>query len=174
MAMLTEDPHTHVEDRDTIVGAESVRHGSGWMWLSILLAAALVGLGAWFIVDQTSSPATAPTDDIATLVDDYHDAWNNYDGDALVALVTDNFVFDDGISSLTAEQTANRIEALAGYDFNVAQLDEQQMVGHGPWYVSVANELTGVSVAGEGFSVLKIVDDAGSLKVAGHTYIGGS
>jgi len=172
MSMLTERPQTQTEDRDTFVGVESPRSGRGWMWLSILLAVALIGLGTWFIVDQTSDSATAPSDDVVSLVDDYHDAWNTYDGAAFLALVTDDFVFDDGTSSLTADATATRIESLDFYNFHVVQLNESQMVGDGPWYVSVANELTGVTPTVDGFSIFEIVEDGGVLKVARHSYIG--
>ena len=173
MTTLTERPETHTIDRDTMLEVEHPRRGGGWMWLSILLAVALIGLGIWFVVDVTSESATAPTDDVATLIDDYHDAWNTYDGEALLALVTDDFVFDDGASSLTADATANRVEGmLPTYDFQVTQLDDPQMTGDGPWYVSVANRLDWTDSSDTGFSVFEIVDDAGTLQIASHTSIG--
>lgn len=173
MTTLTERPETRTTDRDTLVDVEHPRRGAGWMWSSILLAVALIGLGAWFVADMTSDPPTAPTDGVATLIDDYHDAWNTNDGEALMALVTDDFVFDDGQASLTADATASRVNGFVEtFGLEVVQLDDPQMVGDGPWYVSVANELVWNSSTDTGFSIFEVVDDAGTLLIASHTYVG--
>ena len=174
MTTLTEErPETTTIERDTLVDVEHPRSGGGWMWLSILLAVALIGLGIWFVADMTSDPPAALTDEVATVVDDYHDAWNAHDGEAFLALVTDDFVFDDGAASLTADATANRIGGMfQTYNLEVTQLDDPQMTGEGPYYVSVANELVWATSTDSGFSIFEIVDDAGTLLVASHTYIG--
>jgi len=178
MTMLTERPRTPTTDRDTFVSVENPRRGRGWMWLSIVLAVALVGLGIWFIVDQTSEPATAPTDEVTQLIDDYHAAWNDHDGDAFLALVTDDFVFSMGNTTSDATSQANIISTtLSAMNWHVAQLGEPLMVGDGPWYVSVANEITSTgnqALPDHGISVVKIVDDGGTLQIASHTYIGES
>jgi len=173
MTTLTEHPETTTTDRDTLVDIEHPRSGNGWIWLSILLAVALIGLGIWFVADMTSEPPTAPTDEVAALIDDYHEAWNTNDGEALLALVTDDFVFDDGQASLTAEATVSRVNGFVQtYDLEVVQLDEPQMVGDGPYYVSVANELVWTTSTDTGFSIFEIVDGDGTLQIASHTYFG--
>jgi hypothetical protein len=140
----------------------------------IALTVALVGLGAWVIIDRTSTPDTAPSSDVAQVWDDYTDAWRNYDGDAFLELTTDDYTFVTEMGTTTADSQAIYIDRLGAYDWQVTQIGERTMAGDGPWFVSQVNrvEQNNWSEPVEGISVLTIVDDGGVLRVANHTFFG--
>jgi hypothetical protein len=140
----------------------------------IALTVALVGLGAWVIIDRSSTSDTAPSDDVAQVWSDYVDAWNNYDGDAFLALVTPDYTFVNGDSTTNAESQARAIATADTVDWHVTMLGEPTMAGDGPWYVAQVNkvEMSSLPEPLEGISVLTIVDIGGELKVANHTFYG--
>ena len=143
----------------------------------IALAVALVGLSAWVIIDRTSTPATAPSDDIAQLLDDYTDAWNSYDGDAFLQLTTSDYTFVTEQGTATAAEQASEINLLGNYGWHATQVGERLMAGDGPWYVTqvdlVENATSNLGAGStEGISVVTIVDDGGVLRVANHTFFG--
>ena len=143
----------------------------------IALTVALVGLGAWVIIDRSSTPATAPSDDVAQLWDDYTDAWNNSDGDAFLGLVTSDYTFVTEQGTTSAADQAREIDVLDAYGWSVTPVGEQIMAGDGPWYMTqvnrVENATSALGAGGvEGISVLTIVDDGGVLRVSNHTFFG--
>jgi len=143
----------------------------------IALTVALVGLGAWVIIDRSSTPETAPRDDVAQLWDDYTDAWNNYDGDTFLQLTTSDYTFVTEQGTTGAADQAIEIDRLGNFGWHVTAVGEQLMAGDGPWYVTqvshLENATTGIGTDPvEGISVLTIVDDGGVLRVANHTYFG--
>jgi hypothetical protein len=145
--------------------------------LVVVLAAAVVGLGAWLIIDQTSSSDVATTDEVQQLIDDYHDAWNDHDGDAYLELVTDDAVFVTSLASTPAATQARTISAGERTDWQVEPVGEPIMTGDGPWYVAQANRLTAAVYPDDGYeglSILTIVDDDGTLLVDRHLYVGQS
>lgn len=140
----------------------------------VALTVALVGLGAWVIIDRTSTPDTAPSGDVAQVWDDYMDAWNNYDGDAYLELTTDDYTFVTEMGTNTAASQAIYINGLGTYDWQVTPIGEPTMAGDGPWFVSQVNRVEDNTMTEpvEGVSVLTIVDDGGVLRVANHTFFG--
>lgn len=140
----------------------------------IALTIALIGLGAWVIIDRTSTPDTALSDDVAQVWDDYVDAWNDHDGDAFRQLTTDDYTFTSELGTNTADSQAWAIDALGTYDWRVTPVGEPVMAGDGPWFVSQVNRVQDNTMTEpvEGISVLTIVDDGGELLVASHTFFG--
>ena len=140
----------------------------------IALTVALVGLGAWVIIDRSSTPATAPSDDVAQLWDDYSDAWNNYDGDAFLQLTTDDYTLVTEQGTTTAASQATAINGLGSYDWQVTPVGERVMAGDGPWFLTQVNRVQDSTMTEpvEGISVLTIVDDDGVLLVSNHTFFG--
>lgn len=148
------------------------------------LAVALVGLGAWVAYDMTRTSETAVTGEIGQVIDDYHAAYNNYDGEAFLELVTDGYVLErTGVSyvqagateSTTAAEMIEEIKLLEEYDWRVATVGEPLMMGDGPWFVSVASHFESPPYGPEGadgISTFTIVDEGGTLKVARHSYVG--
>ena len=140
----------------------------------IVLAVALVGLGAWVIIDRASTPDTAVSDDVAQVWDDYSDAWNDYDGDAFLDVTTDDFTFVTEDGTTTASTQAMYIDRLGAYDWQVTPIGERVMAGDGPWFVSQVQQVQDNTMTEpvEGISVLTIVDDGGVLRAANHTFFG--
>jgi len=139
----------------------------------IVLTVALVGLGAWVIIDRTSTPDTALSDDVAQVWDDYVDAWSDYDGDAFLELTTDGYTFVSEMGTASAASQAAAINRSGSYDWQVTPIGERVMAGDGPWFVSQMNQIEdNRSGPVEGISVLTIVDDGGVLRVANHTFFG--
>ena len=139
----------------------------------IALTVALVGLGAWVIIDRSSTPDTAPSDDVAQVWDDYLDAWSDYDGDAFLEITTDDYTFVSEMGTAGATSQAAFINRLGDYDWQVTQVGEPIMAGDGPWFVSQVNQIEdNRSGPVEGISVLTIVDDGGVLRVANHMFFG--
>jgi hypothetical protein len=65
------------------------RHLTTALWVVVgVLAAALVALGAWMVVDRY----TGPEYDATTLIDDQANAWSSYDVDGVRAAYTDDAV----------------------------------------------------------------------------------
>ena len=140
----------------------------------IAVTVALVGLGAWVIIDRSSTPATAPSDDIAQVWDDYTDAWNNYDGDAFLEITTDDYTFVSEMGTASATSQAASINGMGRYDWQVTPVGERVMAGDGPWFVTQVDRVEDSTMTEpvEGISVMTIVDDGGVLRVANHTFYG--
>jgi ketosteroid isomerase-like protein len=75
-------------------------HVNLWLVAVIGLAAALVALGAWVLVDRY----TGPEHDATTLIDDFNAALSAGDADAVAALITNDFVMRSLGETLTADQ----------------------------------------------------------------------
>lgn len=143
--------------------------------LIAVLAAAVLGLGAWLVVERNSTTDTAITGEVQQLLDEYYDAWNTWDGDAYLELVTDDGSFAvTGRTTSTAQQ-ATIIEGLERVDWHVETIGDPIMVGDGPWYVTQADHLTGDAYPDsghQGISTFTVVDDAGTLRISHHVYTG--
>ena len=140
----------------------------------IVLAVALIGLGAWVIYDLVTESDTAATGEIETLLEDYQTAWNEYDGEAFLALVTDNFVHEYAGFSSDADSTAAQIESNEVFENNIETLGEPIMSGDGPtYYVAQVDVLTSQGDAElQGVSLFTIVDDADVLRIQQHVFVG--
>lgn len=178
MATLTRpEERTSIRPQEPIdLYVDEHRPGSRFFIITIaVLALALIGLGAWTFVDRSSSSDTAVTADIQQLLDDYSAAWNDYDGDAFSALVTENYHFVMGSDSSSAVVQAGYISnALEPGNWHVEQTGDAMMVGDGPWLVAAPNTVTGdgYDVDGQvGFSLMTIMDVDGTLLIARHEYM---
>jgi hypothetical protein len=140
----------------------------------VVLAVALIGLGAWVVYDLVAQPDTAPTAEIEALLDDYTTAWNEYDGDAFLALVTDDYVHEYAGFGSTAESVAADIESNEVFENTVEKVGDPIMIGEGPrYYVAQANRLTSVGgVRLEGISLFTIIQEGDMFKIQEHVFIG--
>ncbi len=145
----------------------------------VVLAIALIGLGAWLVSERATSSETAVTEEIQSVVDDYLAAWNTYDGDTFLELVTSDYALDmtSGPVSmiLEAKEASELINGLAVRDWQETSIGQPSMTGEGPWFVSVVEHFTAPDYGPEGadgVSTFTIVDEGGTLKVARHTYVG--
>jgi hypothetical protein len=138
----------------------------------VLLAIALLGLGAWIIYDSVAGSDTAVTGDIETLLDDYAAAWNNYDSEAFLALVTDDYTFEGAGEVNTADEEALGIAQLGAYDWNVTITGDRVIAGDGPTYVALqTNQVTSTAGDMDGISVFTIVETDGSYLISGHRFV---
>jgi hypothetical protein len=78
----------------------TLRKRNRWLtWLAGALAVAVIGLGAWLIVDggsETAADLTPVQEQMLETIDAYADAWNSGDGAAATALVADSGYHDNG------------------------------------------------------------------------------
>ena len=160
---------------------QSEREGSRNRFLTITvgLAVALIGLGAWVVYDLTTAPDTAVTGEIQTLLDDYLGAWNNYDEEAFQEQITSSYVLHmvGGPVTITrqAEEASEMLRPLEADGWREEVIGEPIMTGDGPWYVSVVEHFTSTGYGpdgADGVSTFTIVEDGGTLKVARHSYVG--
>jgi hypothetical protein len=104
-------------------------HASLWLIAVVVLAAALVALGAWVIVDRTSGGDSA-TQDATALADKFDAAFNARDANALAALMTKdvemrslgdtafgNETIADGIASFAISQVERVSSVMVHGDF---------------------------------------------------------
>ena len=157
----------------------------------VVLAVALVGLGAWVVYDQSSSSdasATAVTAEFDQLFDDYIEAFNAYDVEAVGALITDGFMlyrpsYDPLVGVSSALENESRASELfifleggyRVYEYQWERLGDAIMSGEGPWVVSQVVRATSTSPTYpggvEGVSTLTVVDEDGALKVARDVFV---
>ncbi len=140
-----------------------------------IVTAAFVALGTWTLVDRSGSSDVAPTAEIQQLLDDYEAAWNDYDGAAFLALVTDGYGFEISGTTTGAATQALYIDNMGSTSWHVTQVGDAISAGDGPYYVALVDNLTAVDypVDGvDGVSIVTVVDDGGTLKVDHHVFIG--
>ena len=172
MATITDAP-----DRTSTREMETLRGRARNLTVTVIvLAVALLGLGAWVTYDYYANRDTAVSGDVTTLLDDYTAAWNNHDSEAFLELVTDDYTFSSDVMFgtepiyTTAEGQAMLIGAVG--DFNVEVIGEPIMTGNGPWYVAQVNRVGSESDLSDGISNFVIVDEGGTLLVASHIWTG--
>lgn len=168
---------TAVTGKPNAVSGEEVRKLEGRLRAMtitvVVLAVALVGLGAWMVYDLATEPETAATSEVAAVLEDYTAAWNDYDGDALLSLVTDYYTFVFGSDVRTGEAQAEQLAGLGGINWHAEEIGDVIMVGSGPrYFVAEANRLTSDVGDGEGISSFIVVEDGDTYKIAQHTFVG--
>ena len=138
----------------------------------VVLLLAVVGLIIWPIGGDDSS-ASLP-DDLEQLLDDYTDAWNDYDADAFLALTTSDYVMRTERNGESGQQAqANVIATLGNAEWRTTPVGDPIVTGEGPWQVAQQTDVSADFLpAGEesGISTFVIVVEDGVPKVASHTY----
>jgi hypothetical protein len=140
----------------------------------VVLAIALLALGAWAIYQQTAESETAAPAAVEELLNDYGAAWNNYDGEAFLALTTADYVHDNGRVTYDQARTANLISIdLKAMNWQLEQVGDRIVSGDGPYYTAEVNQLTsGSTQANDGISTIVVVDTDDGLKVSSHVWTG--
>lgn len=135
-----------------------------------------------------SVPETSVSAEIDQLVGDYFAAYNDYDADAVRAVITDGYVLYEGQSYepdrtvstpvCQAYDAAQMLGYVEGYnrqfEDQFERLGKPIMSGDGPWLVAQVIRLTSKDHLGgvEGISTLTVIDESGSLKVARDIFVG--
>jgi hypothetical protein len=124
------------------------------------------------VAADTSSDVLAVNAEVRQLLEDYRAAWNNYDGAAFTALVTDGYrLTAPGTDTNAIEQAQEISNYLAPINWHATQLGDSIMVGDGPWLVASANHVTwtnadGTADFGDGIITVTVVDVDGQLLIS--------
>lgn len=140
----------------------------------VVLAVALIGLGAWVIYDLAAKSDTAATGEVETLLEDYTTAWNDYDGEAFLGLVTDDYTFEYSGDVRSASEEAAEIDGLGAFDWSVERIGDPIMIGDGPTYlVASADRVSTIGRDADGISLYTIVEDGDTLRISHHLFMDG-
>ena len=156
--------------------------------LVVFFAAVLISLGGCAISDTTTNRETAVTAEIDQIFDDYITAFNNYDLEAVGAVLADGYMLYETswhqTSSVSTPFTReyDRAEVLTAVELwypaeetQWERLGEAIMTGDDPWLVSQVIHATSNNPLYpngiEGVSFLTIIDENGTLKVARDVFV---
>ncbi len=168
---------TMIESEETVAvpRLETMERRNRGLGIAIVVLAILVlALGAWTIYDFSQGAATAPSSEMTQLLDDYDTAWNNYDGEAFLALTTAGYKFTTagGREFRELDQAFAIGNTLPMFAWRFENQGEPIVTGHGPWYVSTPIQTTTNIREADGHSILTVVDIDGVLQVSDHRIIG--
>lgn len=143
----------------------------------VALTLVVLGLGTWIVFDLVQEASLTPSSDVSKVIDDYTEAWNQYDGAAFLATTRAGYVFSSSTSGENDrdDQLAVIESVLPARSWQVRILAEPIVVGDGPWYyVSFPVEIeTSLQGSRQGMSVLTIYHtDNDQYLVSYHRYIG--
>jgi ketosteroid isomerase-like protein len=148
------------------------------VWAVVGLAVALIVLGAWSLYSQAVEPETVPPAPVRELLDEYHAAWNNHDGDAFRELTTDDYMYATADGEFTQAQMARTIGGeAAARNFKVGIIGDATATAGAPYYVAVVNmaettDAGGTTTKRNGVSTFVIVETDDGLKVTEHRFVG--
>ncbi len=168
---------TMIDSKETVSAPrfETVERRTRGLGLAVVILTILVvALGAWIIYDFSQGAATAPSAEMSQLVDDYTTVWNDYDGEAFLALTTAGYTFTraGGQEFNRADQALQLESTYPQFEWQVENMGESIVVGDGPWYVSTPVHTTTNIREADGISILTLVDVDGVLLVTSHKVIG--
>lgn len=152
---------------------ETTERNNRWLVITVvMLALALLALGAWVIFDQASQPETAATAEVEALYDDYIAAWEDSDTSAFTILATDDYVFTSFGTPFSRDEQVMTIVAL--WRNPVFELvGDLVVMGAGPeYFVTAAERITIGSAEYFGVSAYRMVDTEDGLKIAEHNWVG--
>lgn len=143
----------------------------------VVLAIALVALGAWVVNDLTSTSATEVPTEIATLLDSYTGTWNDYDGDAFLGYVREvDYVHSSYGGTWNAAETADIVDGWEAYGYQTEVTGDSLIVGDGTTkWVAQPNRITSIANPDGvvGFSIFTVTDSSDDgWVVTSHAYIG--
>ena len=138
-----------------------------------VLALAVVALAGWALTDNGNSDSGVPAD-VIQAVDDYNDAWNNYDGDAFLAMTTDDYIMrSERYGDWTQQDQALTVGDSTTHSWHSEPISEPIGTGDGPWYVALAQHLEADMYPPEGIdgvSTYMVVEEDGLMKINRHIF----
>lgn len=153
-------------------GDAAPRRPTGLVATVVVLLLAVVGLIIWPI-GGNDSDASLP-DDVEQLLDDYEDAWNDYDAEAFLELTTGDYVMRTQRNGESGRQAqASIIASLGTSEWRTTRAGDPIVTGDGPWQVAQQTDMSATFLpVGEesGISTFVVVVEDGVPKVASHTY----
>lgn len=157
---------------------EEAHRTNRWLIAAVVvLAIAVVALGAWVVTDLTATSATEVPAEISTMLDGYSGTWNDYDGDAFLGYVRElDYVHSSYGGEFDATETADVMNGWESYGYQTEVTGDRLIVGDGStkWVVEPNRIRSNLNPDGVvGFSILTVTN-AGSdgWVVIRHAYIG--
>ena len=157
---------------------EEAHRTNRWLIAAVVvLAIALVALGAWVVTDLTATSATEVPEEIAEMLEGYRAAWADYDGEAFLGYVREmDYVHSSAMGTYNAAETAALINRGESWGTQHESLGEGISVGDGPTkYVVMPSRTTWTDnpEGNVGFSIFTVNDwsDDGWVVVR-HEWIG--
>jgi hypothetical protein len=157
---------------------EEAHRTNRWLIAAVVvLAIAVVALGAWVVNDLTTTSATEVPAEIATMLDGYGSSWNDYDGEAFLGYVREmDYVHSSYGGTWNAAETAGIIDGWEAYGYQTEATGDRLIVGDGTtkWVVAPNRITSNADPDGVvGFSIFTVTDwsDDGWV-VTRHAYIG--
>ena len=140
-------------------------------WTVAILAAAVLGLGAWLVAEISSGGTGSLPAEVQEVVDDYRFAWESDDAELFLATTTGDYVFLSNDTEISRESQAAMI-GLPGH-FAI-EVDSTTATGDGPYYAGLAGRVQTITDGRwfDGQWMLKLVEIDGTWKVALHYWIG--
>ena len=180
---------TTAHDTDTNSHApppEPPRHSTA-LWVAVgVLVVAVIALAAWVIVERGSDADSAMPEDIEALIDDYLEAWEQRDEEAMRNIVTLDFVvneyyYEGSIDRVfMTEVISDDLEGVLNVGFSprrewtTEQVGDPIIVGEGPWFVAIGENWILETWRADGMAHYVIVEENGKLKIANHYWAGES
>ncbi len=151
---------------------EATERNNRWLAIAVVvLALALVALGAWVIFDQASQPETAATAEVEALYDDYLTAWADSDADAFTNLGTEDYVFASHGFTFTLYEQSLSVATSGNPVFE--RVGDLVVMGDGPdYFVTAAERVTFGSSEHMGVSAYRFVETEDGLRIAEHHWVG--
>ncbi|MBT8193347.1 MAG: hypothetical protein KJP22_08100 [Acidimicrobiia bacterium] len=172
------------DDMQTIERPETLQAPSGELtklrkrnrllaWALVILAMAVMGLGAWLISDVVASDdlTTVPAEVDAAL-ETYNAAWLETNRAAFLDATTEEYTFASDQGTYGQASQASQVGVLAYFEF---ELFERVIMGDGnPYYVASEQRVRFASAGTwyDGVSIVTLVETDGTWKVAQHTWVG--
>ena len=138
-----------------------------WLAAVIALAAVLVALGAWMIVDQTCSSSTdgLASHEVATMLEDRIAAFDRADGRAAAAFYTNEAIMqeeDIGLTTRGREQIAARLQYLMDAGLRMRTVGAPIQIGRFVGEAVCFYDPGGTAV-GEGVLAFELDKDSGKI-----------
>ena len=157
---------------------EDAHRTNRWLIAAVVvLAIAVVALGAWVVTDLTATSDAEVPAEIATMLNGYTAAWNDYDGDAFLGYVREmDYVHSSYAGTFNVAETASAIDGWGNYGYQVESAGEDSYIGDGTTkYVVRPNRITSDANpdGASGFSILTVTEfGSDGWVVIRHAYIG--
>ena len=169
----TREVATEVATVETAAPERGVR----W-WIVAVIGVVALAIG---VLIGNNLDGGRDTSDPERAVDQYNTAWEENDPEALLAVVTDDFVEeyqyysqpDDQVVTSEDSWDASRAASYAEFsDYQIEVSGDAIVVGDGPWFVSVNESQAGDGSEYEGTATYVVVDDGGTLRLASKSWTG--
>ncbi len=161
---ITHEPERMDVAPDKELGHDVPRGRRGGFRMLAVLLAALVGFGlGWLVFDDSGVDVPSEVD---AVLDDYRSAWNSADGELAVGFMTaDGVHISSGYpGGVSGDRLIGVIDNV--YLSGVRNIEYVSVSGDSPYLVVMSATAFGY----DGYSVFHMVEEAGELKIARHTW----